>query len=158
MRIPVRISRINSSAFAIAILIAFAGEIGAGESNLIEFEIQDQFDRVYRDTDFAGKIPIFFTGDKKGSKFNPAWHEAINEGLAASGDPVDVVYVHVADLRKLPRMMRRTVKKRFFPKEKDKWVLLDWQGHLAEAFSSVNGKCNITVFGADRRKIGRAHV
>lgn len=153
VRIPLRIFRINSSAIALAFLIAWTGSIRAEELSLIEFEVKDQFDHVYRDTDFAGKIPIFFTGDKKGSRFNPAWHEAINEGLAASGESLDVVYIHVADLRKLPKMMRRTVRKRFFPKDKEKWVLLDWEGRLAEAFSSINGKCNITIFGADRRMI-----
>jgi hypothetical protein len=50
----------------------------------------------------------------------------------------------VADLRVVPSLVSRLVRA-FFPKERERWVLLDWSGQFAEAYDFVPASSNIVV-------------
>ncbi len=54
--------------------------------------------------------------------------------------------VAVADLRGLPRLLRR-VARRQFPKDRRQPVLIDWDGTLARRLALDPGRCTILLVG-----------
>ena len=51
----------------VGLLLSGAGYPGATE--LIEFEIRDQFDRIHTDGDLRGQVVLIFGTDRDGSRF-----------------------------------------------------------------------------------------
>ena len=124
---------------------------------LIDFEIEDQFDHPRTAAEFAGHPVVLFGSDRKGSRYSGAWVEAVRAALAISGDTEAVRLAEVADLRGVPFFVKGWVKKKF-PRELADWVLLDWRGKLARAYQFRRDSCSILVFDRDGRLTYRTAV
>lgn len=144
--------------FPVVGLIVLAGVVTAwGQSaTLIEFEIADQFDRLYRSTDYEGRIVYVLGSDGKGAKFNGAWGEAIYEELKDVVGFGDVAVLPLAHLKSVPFFLKGTIKKKF-PQEKDHWVLMDWKGLFNKAYGLEPKSTNILIFSADGNLIHQAY-
>lgn len=136
-------------AFVILLAPVLISRGWAEESHLVGFELEDQFDRVYTDDDFRGRILIVVAGDRKGSEFNPLWLEAIPAALQGDTDPDQLEFVSMANLKGAPFFVRGMIK-RSFPEDRNQWVILDWKGVFAKAYQFEEDKCNILVFGSDQ--------
>jgi len=44
-----------------------------------------------------------------------------------------------------------------FPKEPEKWALVDWKGEFAKRYGWTKDEANILVFGAAGRLVAQAH-
>ena len=135
-----------------ALLLPGASRSGSGE--LIEFRIQDQFDRIHTDAELRGRIVLIFGTDKNGSRFGGAWAEALRKSLSSRVSSDAVAWVDIADLRGVPFFVKGSVKKKF-PREIENWVLLDWQGTFAKAYELEQDVCNILLFDRDGRVVRR---
>lgn len=122
------------------------GHYWATRSTRIPFELKDQFDNTRRNGDFADQFTIFLINGQKTREFGPDWRTAVSEEFA--GDLDEIVIVGVAQLESIPQMMRGQIH-RFFPTEKDRWVLMDWNDLFTDAYGLDMGKCNILVFRPD---------
>lgn len=125
-------------------------------SALIDFEMTDQFDRPYRDSDYRGRILYVIGSDKGGSRFNGAWARAIFEALEQEHAAGDVASFGLADLRGVPFFIKGLVKGKF-PQEEEKWVVMDWKGRFSKAYGFEPGSSNILVFAPDGRLVHQAH-
>jgi hypothetical protein len=133
-----------------------ATAVQARSTTLIDFEIKDQFDQVYRQADYEGRILYVIGSDAKGSSFNGEWGRAIYEALKGEEGFEDVVSLPLADLRAVPFFLKGTIRKKF-PQEKDRWVLMDWKGVFPKAYGFERRSMNIVVFAADGRLVHQAH-
>ena len=136
----------------VGLLLPGASRPGGGE--LIEFEIQDQFDRIHTDADLRGQVVLIFGTDKNGSRVGGAWAEALRESLASQVSSEAVAWVDVADLRGVPFFVKGSVKKKF-PREPENWVLLDWKGTFAKTYELEENVCNIFLLDRDGRVVRR---
>ncbi len=129
------------------LLLTFSYSImtSAQHSKLINFKLNDQFDRVYSDEDYSGELFIMIGGDRKGSRFSPEWGEAIRAELQKNEELRDIKILRVADVRGVPFFLKGVVKKKF-PKEREKWVVIDWEGRFATHYEFKDEFCNIVVF------------
>lgn len=123
---------------------------------LFDFEMEDQFGAVHRRADYEGRVVVFLGSGKKGSEWNEVWGEAIRDSLEAWGLDGQVDRVGVADVRGVPGFIKGMVKRKF-PKEPEKWALVDWDGEFAERYGWTKDEANILVFGADGRLAAQAH-
>jgi len=114
----------------------------------------DQFDSLYSDEDFRGKILVLIGSDRGGSEYNGRWGAAIYNDL--EGDPIRerVSWLGVADVSNVPSFMRGFVRG-FFPKEKEEWVALDWEGLFPETYWFEEDMSNILVFDQSGRLVYR---
>ena len=119
---------------------------GAGPTELMPFEIKDQFDRVHTDADLRDNVVFVLGSDKEGSQYNSRWVNAIEELIAQSGSRDKIVLVEIADLRGVPFFVRGFVKKKF-PRDEEYRVLLDWKGRFATHYGFQPGTCSILLFG-----------
>lgn len=121
-------------------------------TTLIEFELKDQFDRVYRSSDYEGKVFYLIGSDRVGSKFAGSWSQAIADALKEEGGwtPGSVAMVELADLRGVPFFIKGMVKGKF-SQEESQWVLMDWKGTFPKAYDFSPDSSNILVFAADGR-------
>lgn len=115
------------------------------DSTLISFKMKDQFDNVYTDEEFRDSIVIIIGCDKDGSKYNSIWSKAIYDSLKNEKEFNQIKFLGVADLRGVPFFLKDFAKGKF-PKEKEKWVLLDWKGHFAKAYQFDSKMSNIAIF------------
>lgn len=123
---------------------------------LIPFTLEDQFGRVYTERTWNQEILLFFASDYEGSPYNRVWAKAISDSLGP-GRKSSVVFVGVSDLGSVPFFLKGYVRGRF-PKDSSEWVLMDWEGILAEAYRLKSGACNILLFDRMRRLAARAAV
>jgi hypothetical protein len=123
-------------------------------AKLIHFRIKDQFNRPHDESEFAGKTVLIFNADKKGSQYQGRWVKAVRDSLANRGALDEVQFMEVADLRGVPFFVKRTVKKKF-PKDKEKWVLMDWKGRFAKAYEFEADQCSILLIGPDGKLVSR---
>ena len=115
------------------------------ESSLISFKVKDQFDRVYTDWQFRGSILIIIGSDKDGSKYNEIWTQAIYDSLKAEENFDRVKFLGVADVRGVPFFLKGYVRGKF-PKDDEKWVLLDWKRAFAKAYEFEPEMSNVAIF------------
>ena len=54
---------VGLSGALLALLAGLAAAAGAESPRLIDFELQDQFDRTYRDADYAGRVLYVVASD-----------------------------------------------------------------------------------------------
>jgi hypothetical protein len=119
--------------------------LGAGASSMIDFEIADQFDRPHSAADMRGKVVLLVGSDRKGSRYQGAWVQA----LRAEAVPI----VEVADLRGVPFFIKGSVKRKF-PEDRSQWVLMDWKGTFAKSYGFERDACTILLF--DRNGVLRS--
>ena len=118
----------------------------AQDAALISFKIEDQFERAHTEKDYLANIVIVIGSDKNGSKYNGIWAKAIRDSLKHENNFAQIKFLRVADLRGVPFFIKGFVKGKF-PKEKERWVLLDWKGQFAKAYEFESEACNIVIVG-----------
>jgi len=144
----VRSERLISGFLLIAVaFVAVVPGASAGdpESELISFEIKDQFDRAHSEKEFLGRPLLITCGDKNGSRYQSQWTPALRDSLQARGLLPELALVEIADLRGVPFFVKGKVKKNF-PRDPSAWVLLDWDGRFAKPYAFEKEMCNILLF------------
>lgn len=117
----------------------------AQKAGLIEFEMKDQFDSLYSHEALLDRVVILIGSDKDGSPFNNEWGKALHDSLQPHPAFELIRFLPVADLRGAPFFMKRFVKSHF-PKEKERWVLMDWGGNFAKTYRFSAKMSNIIIF------------
>jgi hypothetical protein len=119
----------------------------------LAFRLSDQFGRVHDAAEYRGRTLLLVGAGRGGREAGTAWVEH----LRAVQDSMGVVPAHpvvaVADLRGVPRLLRRLVRSRF-PSEPGRAVLLDWEGTVARRLGFDTERCTLLVIGPT----GRAHA
>ena len=120
--------------------------------SLVAFRLSDQFGRVQDAADLRGRAYLLVGAGRGGRAAGTAWVESLR---ALQGDSARTALpvVAVADLRGVPRLLRRVVRGRF-PDERDRGVLLDWEGTLARQLGFDVQQCTIVLVGPS----GRVHA
>ena len=90
--------------------------------------------------------------DKGGSEYNEIWGKAISDSLRSEKEFDKIQFVGLSDLSSVPFFMKWVIKGKF-PDEKEKWVLMDWDGVFPEAFNFTEDAANILVFNTERKLI-----
>ncbi|MCI0618780.1 hypothetical protein L0244_37880 [bacterium] len=146
--------------FVVVVILCFAAfapvRLFAQDSTLIAFKIEDQFDQAHSDQDYRESIVIIIGSDKNGSKYNGVWSKAIRDSLKQEMNFARIKFLNVADVRSVPFFIKGFVKGKF-PKEKERWVLLDWKGRLAKAYNFVSEACNIVIFDRNGVLVYKTH-
>ena len=122
---------------------------------LIDFRIKDQFGKLHTSGSFQNSVAIVVSGDKKGSTFIKEWSPVLADSLAAEVKSFRVKFIPHAHLKGVPFFMKGTIKGKF-PKEPDKWVLMDWDGEFDKAYELEENHCSIVVF--DQEGLRRIQV
>ncbi|MDF1504871.1 hypothetical protein [Roseisolibacter sp. H3M3-2] len=112
----------------------------------VEFRLRDQFGRTHDAADYRGRPMLLVAAGRGGRAAGTAWGGMLR-GLqpdSATGVPV----VAVADLRGVPRLLRRVVRGRF-PEDRRQAVLLDWDGALARRLALDPERCTLLLVAPD---------
>lgn len=117
------------------------------DSTMVTFELQDQFDREYSDQSWPDKIIVLIGSDRGGSQFNAPWGEQIYLELQIDDAIDEVQIIGLADLRGVPFFLKGFVKGKF-PRDRERWVLMDWDGQFAHSYNFEKDVSNILVFNA----------
>ena len=127
---------------------------GAASDTVVHYRLEDQFGRVHTPATYAG-APMFIVGADQGGR-GPAreWALALTAELKAAGAAPRIAVVPVADLRRVPRLLRRLVRGRF-PKGAGEQVLLDWEGTVARAHAFTADECTVLLVGPTGRLLRR---
>jgi len=148
---------IQGAAVAGLVLMMLTTPTAGQQSELVPFEIQDQFDRVHRHTDYEGRLVIMIGSDREGSEFHDDWESAIRDSLQAEEwKPEEAAFVSVADVRGVPFFLKGNVKGKF-SRDEAEWVLLDWEGHLSKTYGLKPNATNILVFASDGALVVHVH-
>lgn len=137
-------------------LVGLSGNLSAQMTTLIPFEIEDQFEVVHRDTDYAGRILIVIGSDRGGSEFNAGWGVALTEALEEEEHFDRIAFLPLADLTGVPFFVKGMVRGRF-PTDPEQWVAMDWDGVFDEAYTFIEDSSNIFVFTPQGQLLQRAH-
>jgi len=119
----------------------------AQETELIEFKIKDQFDRLYTDRRFRGSPLVLVWGDRYGSEFSGLWGNALRDSLATEVRSYRLQIVEVAHLKGVPFFIKGKIKGSF-PSDRDDWLLTDWGGAINAAYHCAPDSCNLLIFDA----------
>ena len=141
----------------LGISLFFTTLMVAKETTLIDYAMQDQFDQEYTQDSFIGKYIILFGADRKGSQFSDRWGNALRDSLSERAINDSIQFVSLANLDGVPALMKGMVK-RFFPKEKDSWALMDWDGLFASSYDFAPDQCNILVFDKEKNLLAHKAV
>jgi hypothetical protein len=117
----------------------------AAEPTLIEFELQDQFENIYRDDDWRGDVVLLIGSDQEGSVFDAVWEKGIRDSIEGLVDIERLRIVHLADVRGVPFFLKGSVRRKF-PQGNASPILLDWKGKFAVAYRFAKDKANLLVF------------
>lgn len=118
--------------------------IQAQDAVLISFKIEDQFERVYTEKEYLESIVVIIGSDKDGSQYNGIWGNAIGDSLKNEKNYPQIKFLRIADLRGVPFFVKGFVKGKF-PKDKTRWVLLDWKGRFAKTYDFAPASSNIVI-------------
>ncbi len=138
--------------FLLILSLSFIPDVFSQDSTLIAFTFRDQFNNIYTRDDFAGHILIVVGSDREGSPFNELWSFAIYDSLKKYSLNDSVRFLPVADVRGVPFFLKGMVKSKF-PREKKRWILLDWKGLFAKAYRFIAGSSNILLIRRDGRVV-----
>ena len=133
-------------------VLVLTGAIFAQDSSLFEFEMEDQFKKKYTHDQFEGKVLIVVGSDREGSRYNEAWSRAIYDSLKSFQLEDSVLFLAVANLKGVPRLLRGYVRGKF-PKNRHRPILLDWGGEFARVYQHKSGCTNILLFNREGRMI-----
>jgi len=138
----------------LGLLVAAAAPAQDKRFDLIEFDMIDQFDDWHTQADYVGKTLVVVGGNKGSADYNLPWAIAIRDSLEASG-VVGVEILGVADLRGVPWFLKGWIRGKF-PKPRDQWALMDWNGEFAKAYVFEKNMSNILVFDPSGRLVHHA--
>jgi len=122
--------------------------LAAQPSELVQFEMKDQFDTVHSHGDYAGRILIVIGSDRRGSEFHDDWEVALRDSLNAGGSVANVAFLSVAEVRGVPFFLKGSVKGKF-SRDPDEWILVDWKGFFAETYGFEPDATNMLLFAAN---------
>lgn len=145
-----------AAAFGVPAPPPAAGAQPAAGDSVVEFRLRDQFGRPAAAAEYRGR-PLLLVGAGRGGRATgTAWVEAVRAMQDADGDPSPPVpVVAVADLRGLPRLLRRFVPGQF-PRERTRAVLLDWDGSVARRLAFDPNRCTIVLVGPTGQVVARS--
>lgn len=118
-------------------------------TNLVSFEIKDQFKNVYTENSWPDKILIILGSNKSGSKYNPIWVKAISDSIQKILPKLAVKQVGVANLNSVPFFLKGFIRKKF-PDDPENRILMDWNGLFSKTYNFIEGKSNILIFNLER--------
>jgi hypothetical protein len=120
--------------------------------SVVGFHLHDQFGRVHDAETYRGRALLLVGAGRAGRAAGTAWVGALRglqgDSAGAVAIPDVIPVVAVADLRGVPRLLRRMVRGRF-PDDRRQPVLLDWDGALARRLGFEPERCTILVVGPD---------
>lgn len=129
----------------------------AAVDSVLAFRLSDQFGRVHEAAGYRGRPFIVVGAGRGGRADGTAWVQALR-GLQGEGEALAAVpIVAVADLRGVPRLLRRVVRSQF-PDDRRQPVLLDWDGALARRLAFDPASCTIALVDGGGRTIARTQV
>lgn len=139
------------------LLFAFLGLCAAsvahaGEQQLFDFELEDQFGEVHRRADVKGTIVLLIGSDKGGASFNGLWGKAIHESLRDHPHYAEISQLAYSDLRGVPFFLKGMIRSKF-PDNPDRWALMDWKGVIAKTYDFIPKSTNLLVFAPDGRLV-----
>ncbi len=134
--------------FLVVISLVTSAPAHGQDRDLLEFELEDQFRKTHRGSDFRGSIVLLVGSDKKGVQFNQAWVEAIGERLGDHPRYSEISHLAQADLRGVPFFLKKMIRGKF-PQNPDHWVLMDWKGSISSTYDFSPGASNVLVFAPD---------
>ena len=129
-------------------LLAFAASLPLASTRgtqLISFEITDQFDRLHTEAELLGAVVVMLVSDQRGSQYSDEWERGIRGSFPATEHPQGVRVVSIANLHNVPFFIRRFVKSKF-PKDEQVPIWLDWHGQIAKAYGFEENYCNVFTF------------
>jgi hypothetical protein len=138
------------------VLFACAAAGWSQDTRLMSFEMEDQFGAVHSDEEYREQVVVVMAGDRKGARHTVAWGRAMIEAMDPSVNLSRVRYIQVADLKSVPSVGRKTVRKKF-PQDETQWSLLDWQGRWAKTYDFEKKAANILVFDTSGNLLVHAH-
>jgi hypothetical protein len=124
---------------------------------LIEFEIEDQFERERKDSEFRETPLVVVAAGRKGREFTAPWGDSVREALARQLEAGQIAVLPVADLRGVPGFMKKRVRGRF-PEQDERWVLMDWKGKFAQAYDLDEEAVSMLLFDSGGALITRTTV
>jgi hypothetical protein len=131
-------------------LLRHAGGAAPAADSVVGFRLRDQFGRVHDAADYRGRVLILVGAGRGGRAAGTAWVDALRGLQPDSAATAAIPVVAVADLRGVPRLLRRVVRGRF-PDDPRRAVLLDWDGALARRLDFHAERCTIVLVGPDGR-------
>jgi hypothetical protein len=118
--------------------------------SVVDFRLSDQFGRPHDAADYRGRAMLLVGAGRGGRAAGTAWVEILRGLQPDSAATAAIPVVGVADLRGVPRLLRRIVRGRF-PADRRRAVLLDWDGALARRLGFDAERCTIVLIGPDGR-------
>ena len=152
MKITMRFSILQSTALTGLLLCAALCTAGPAPTNsepaLAPFELHDQYNIRHKISFPATNVIVLTVADQKGSEQIDGWvaplKERYGERIAIAG---------VADVSKVPRLLRSMVRERF-KKRRAYPVMLDWEGSVARGLNYHKDEANVFVIDLDGRVSG----
>ncbi len=130
----------------VLILILGSPLVACGQdTTLVDFEIKDQLDRVHASQEYSGQSVVVVGFDRKGSDYRDRWVSALRDSLRDSTGSELAKVLPVATLKGVPFFMKGFLKGKF-PKDEDRWMLLDWKGRFTKAYDFVTDSCSFLIF------------
>jgi hypothetical protein len=131
-----------------------AGAPATRADSVIDFRLGDQFGRAHDAADYRGRALLLVGAGRGGRAAGTAWVATLRGLQSDTTGAAAIPVVAVADLRGVPRLLRRVVRGRF-PKDRRQAVLLDWDGSLARRLGLDAERCTIVLVGPDGRPAAR---
>jgi len=120
----------------------------AGDSQLLDFELENQFGNIHRRADVQGSIVLLNGSDKGGVQFNGVWGKAIQEALGDHPAYDQISLLAYANLRGVPFFLKKFIRGKF-PQDPERWTLMDWKGVIASTYEFAPKSANLLVFAPD---------
>lgn len=130
------------------LVLAVGSATHAVDSQLLDFELEDQFGNVHRRSDVQGTIVLLNGSDKGGVQFNGVWGNAIQEALGDHPAFNQISQLPYANLRGVPFFLKKFIRGKF-PQEPERWTLMDWKGVIASAYEFAPKATNLLLFAPD---------
>lgn len=130
----------------LAVIVCCLATAACGQDTLlIDFKIKDQLDREHTDDDYAGRSVVVVGFDRKGSDYRDRWVAELRDSLRDSRGIARADVLPVGTLKGVPFFLKGFLKGKF-PKEEDRWMLLDWKGSFKGAYGFASDSCSFLVF------------
>jgi len=143
--------RVHIAVFSLLVLVCGNVKAAFGQDTvLIDFKIKDQLNRVHTDEDFDGEPVVVVGFDRKGSDYRDRWVAELRDSLRDSAGITQAGVLPVGTLKGVPFFLKGFLKGKF-PKEEERWMLLDWKGQFTKAYGFASDSCSFLVFDRERR-------
>lgn len=117
---------------------------GNSTSRVPVYSLEDQFERRWKHSDFAGQTVVYVISDRDGYSYSANWTTPLIKEYGKR-----VKFVPIADVRGVPGFLKGYIRGRFRGEFKYP-VLLDWEGTIATAVQFTAGYPNLMIVDANR--------